>query len=164
MTPAAYTLGEMASDRRWSTGVDSALGGSQDEASFFSAPVSLPASGPRTTTSTSQNTSTSHLVRRPAGRFSIDRNTLITCPLVSSSQSRTPSRAEDHRNAGRQFKPASRTPCDDPVLHTACDLTSGTASIRLAAPSIPHTATCAAPMPNEFFRPPINLVRKNQIN
>ena len=66
--------------------MDSALGGSQDEASFFSAPVSFPDSGPRTTTMTSQNTSTSHLVRRPAGRFSIDRNTLITSPLVPSLQ------------------------------------------------------------------------------
>src|SRR5438874_6076253 len=70
-TTAGYTLGDTKCDRRASTCVDSALGGSHDWASFFSAPVSFPDSGPATTTTTSQNTSTSHLVRRPAGTAAI---------------------------------------------------------------------------------------------
>src|SRR5258708_33533166 len=47
--------------------VDWAGAGSQADALFFSAPVSLPASGPSTATMISQNTRTAHLVRRPAG-------------------------------------------------------------------------------------------------
>src|SRR6185437_3875579 len=70
-TTAGYTLGDTTFDRSASTCVDSALGGSHDWASFFSAPVSFPDSGPATTTTTSQNTSTSHLVRRPAGTAAI---------------------------------------------------------------------------------------------
>src|SRR2546429_2539933 len=72
-TPTAgNTLGDTTFDRSASTCVDSALGGSHDWASFFSAPVSLPDSGAATATTTSQNTSTSHLVQRPAGIPTID--------------------------------------------------------------------------------------------
>src|SRR5512135_1404416 len=75
-TTAGYTLADTKCDRSASTCVDSALGGSHDWASFFSAPVSFPDNGPAITTMTSQNTSTSHLVRRPAGipaiAFSLD--------------------------------------------------------------------------------------------
>src|SRR5271165_975915 len=81
-TTAGYTLGETASDRRLRTCVDSALGGSQDDASFFSAPVSFPDSGPATATRMSQNTSTSHFVRRPAGIFSSAR--IVVIPVPSS--------------------------------------------------------------------------------
>ena len=66
-TTAGYTLGDTNWERRFSTCVDSARGGSQAWASFFSAPVSFPESGPASATRTSQNTSTSHLVLRPAG-------------------------------------------------------------------------------------------------
>src|SRR6266566_4164663 len=71
-TTAGNTLGDTTFDRSASTCVDSALGGSHDWASFFSAPVSLPDNGPASATTTSQNTSTSHLVRRPAGIPTID--------------------------------------------------------------------------------------------
>src|SRR6266705_690599 len=73
-TTAGYTFGDTNWERSFRTSVDSAFGGSHDWASFFSAPVSFPDSGPATTTMTSQNTSTSHFVRRPAG--------LPTSPLV----------------------------------------------------------------------------------
>ena len=49
-------FGDWNRDCRSSTLVDSALAGSQDDESFFSAPVSLPASGPATATTTSQKT------------------------------------------------------------------------------------------------------------
>src|SRR5436190_10392321 len=71
-TTAGKTLGDTTFDRSASACVDSAAGGSHDWASFFSAPVSLPDSGPANATTTSQNTSTSHLVRRPAGIPTID--------------------------------------------------------------------------------------------
>ncbi len=64
--------------------MDSALGGSHDWASFFSAPISFPDSGPATATTTSQNTSTSHLVRRPAGIPVIPRALPMPAPLPSS--------------------------------------------------------------------------------
>src|SRR5215831_14588360 len=70
----------MNCDLRLRTWVDSAFGGSQDEASFFSAPVSFPDSGPATATITSQATSTSHLVRRPAGAYAIARKTAMPDP------------------------------------------------------------------------------------
>src|SRR5215467_523489 len=74
-TTAGYTLGDTTFDRSARTCVDSALGGSHDWASFFSAPFSLPDSGPASATTTSQNTSTIHLVRRPAGTPTIPRIT-----------------------------------------------------------------------------------------
>src|SRR4051794_10208211 len=58
-------LGDWNAVCRSRTFVDSALPGSQFFASFFSALVSLPASGPAAATSTTQKSSTSHLVRRP---------------------------------------------------------------------------------------------------
>src|SRR5215472_3064832 len=61
-TTAGYTFGETNCERKFRTCVDSALGGSQAELSFFSAPISFPDSGPATATTTSQNTSTSHFV------------------------------------------------------------------------------------------------------
>ncbi len=66
-TTAVKMLGDWNRDWTSSTLVDSALAGSQADASFFSAPVSLPASGPVTATMTSQKTRTAHLVRRPPG-------------------------------------------------------------------------------------------------
>src|SRR5215470_14308797 len=60
-------LGDWNRDWMSSILVDSAAAGSQADALFFSAPVSLPASGPSTATMISQNTRTAHLVRRPAG-------------------------------------------------------------------------------------------------
>src|SRR5215470_9795028 len=73
----------MNCDLRLRTWVDSAFDGSQDEASFFSAPVSFPDSGPARATITSQNTSTSHLVRRPAGAYAIARKTAMPDPPVA---------------------------------------------------------------------------------
>ena len=65
---------------RLTTLVDSALAGSHADESFFSAPVSLPASGPATTTMISQKTSTSHLVRRPPGTRRSARALLMKIP------------------------------------------------------------------------------------
>ena len=45
--------------------VDSALAGSQDDASLSSMPVSLPANGPRTATTAIQKTTVIHFVMRP---------------------------------------------------------------------------------------------------
>src|SRR5262245_13616284 len=45
--------------------VDSAPPGSQAELSFFSTPVSLPASGAARASTTTQNPRTTHLVQRP---------------------------------------------------------------------------------------------------
>src|SRR5580704_7433540 len=70
--------GDWNRDCRARTLVDSALAGSQAEESFFSAPVSLPASGPATATTISQKTRTAHLVRRPV------RTPAITCNLPTS--------------------------------------------------------------------------------
>src|SRR4051812_29428591 len=81
-TTAWNVLGDWNAFCAASTLVDSALPGSQDWASFFSTPVSLPASGPSTATTSSQKMSTSHLVLRPT----ITRvATLLTrCPHLHS--------------------------------------------------------------------------------
>src|SRR5579863_5800333 len=52
-------------DCSFSSWVDSADAGRYDDASFFSAPCSLPASEPVAATTTSQNTTTMYLDRRP---------------------------------------------------------------------------------------------------
>src|SRR6266508_5939611 len=52
---------------RSTTWVDSAFFGSQADASFFWALLSLPASGPATATTTSQKAMTPHLDQRPHG-------------------------------------------------------------------------------------------------
>src|SRR6266436_7819015 len=70
-------FGDWKADCSFSTCVDSALAGSQDWASFFSAPVSFPDSGPATAAMISQNTRTAHLVRRPPGKRSRARALLI---------------------------------------------------------------------------------------
>jgi hypothetical protein len=64
--------GEVNEDWMSSTWVDSALPGSQDLASFFSTPVNLPASGPATATTTSQNRMTRYLIRRPVIMLATD--------------------------------------------------------------------------------------------
>src|SRR5829696_9200447 len=70
----------LASSTTW---VDSALLGSQAEASFCWALFSLPASGPATANTTTQNPRTTHLVRRPLGRLTIRRTPLMTPPTVT---------------------------------------------------------------------------------
>src|SRR5215204_7053447 len=66
------------------TWVDSALWGSQAEASFCWALFSFPASGPATANTTIQNPRTTHLVRRPPGRLAIRRTPLISLPAVTA--------------------------------------------------------------------------------
>src|SRR6185437_10519611 len=63
-----------------STLVDSAFAGSQDLAWFFSAPVSLPASGKAATSTTSQNPSTTHLVHFPVGTCAAFRANSMQSP------------------------------------------------------------------------------------
>ena len=74
------TLGDWIFDWRFNTWVDSALAGSQDDASFFSAPVSLPDSGPASATMISQKTTTAHLARRPLARVRMARARLMVNP------------------------------------------------------------------------------------
>src|SRR5947209_6944311 len=80
-------LGDWKRDCTFSTWVDSALGGSQADASFFSAPLSLPASEPSTATMISQKTRTAHLVRRPLEMPTIARVArLMVIPQGSFSE------------------------------------------------------------------------------
>src|SRR6266568_3364024 len=79
-TTAGNTLGDWNCDSRASTLVDSALAGSHACASFFSAPISLPASGPAAARMMIHRTRTAHLVRRPAGMLTIARALLIRNP------------------------------------------------------------------------------------
>src|ERR1700729_2612026 len=74
-------LGDWKAACRFTTCVDSALAGSQAEASFFSAFVSLPASGPAAAMTMTQKTRTSHLVRRPPGTRPRARMVFIGLPL-----------------------------------------------------------------------------------
>ena len=60
---AGMVSGEANAACASSTWVDSALPGSQVFASFFCAPVSLPASGAETATTTSQNSRTTYFIR-----------------------------------------------------------------------------------------------------
>src|SRR5918994_394152 len=71
----------LASSTTW---VDSALLGSQADASFCWALFSFPASGPATANTTIQNPRTTHLVRRPPGRLAIRRTPLISLPAVTA--------------------------------------------------------------------------------
>src|ERR1700689_5196668 len=73
-------FGDWKRDCRSSTLVDSALAGSQDDESFFSAPVSLPDSGPARATTISQNTRTPHLARRPLAKVKMVRARLMVIP------------------------------------------------------------------------------------
>src|SRR5919198_1846844 len=67
---------------RSTTCVDSAFLGSQADASFFCALLSLPASGPAAKATTSQKARTIHLLQRPHGRLAIRcaLSTLYTTP------------------------------------------------------------------------------------
>src|SRR3954452_8761040 len=65
MTTASNVFGDRNAFCSWSAIVDSALPGSHDFASFFSAPDSLPASGPSAATTMTQNNRTRYFVRRP---------------------------------------------------------------------------------------------------
>src|SRR6266571_5559503 len=67
----------LASSTTW---VDSAFFGSQADASFFWALLSLPASGPAAANTTTQKTSTTHLLQRPHGRLAILRGPSMTPP------------------------------------------------------------------------------------
>ena len=58
---------------RSTTRVDSAFLGSEADASFFSTPVSLPASGPATMTTTTHAARTAHFVQRPHGILTMRR-------------------------------------------------------------------------------------------
>jgi hypothetical protein len=73
------SLGEnrLASSTTW---VDSAFLGSQDEASFCWALFSLPASGPATANTATQNPRTTHLPQRPLGIPAILRAQPMTPP------------------------------------------------------------------------------------
>src|SRR4029077_17565206 len=86
-------------DCRASTFVDCACGGSHDCASFFSEPVSLPASKPPTARIRIQKTRTIHLPRRPLGKPTIARALLIFVLLRSAALSplrRTPGTPDRH--------------------------------------------------------------------
>src|SRR5215813_3762595 len=84
MTTAVSVFCDWNDSCRWSACVDSALPGSQDDASLFSTFDSFPASGPARPTTISQNTNTSHLVRCPVSRPAKDRVT-ATSPVFDWS-------------------------------------------------------------------------------
>src|SRR5215469_7538446 len=101
-TTAEYTFGDWNRDCRASTFVDCACAGSHDWASFFSAPVSLPASEPAAAKITIHRTRTTHLPRRPLGKPTIMRALLIPILLRSPVLwSQTRSGPETHRSAAR---------------------------------------------------------------
>src|SRR5580704_17672241 len=79
-------FGDWKRDCTASTLVDSAELGSQDWALFFSAPVSLPASGPRTARMMSQRTSTAHLERRPLATPTSARALVMMGPPERSTE------------------------------------------------------------------------------
>src|ERR1700761_6142100 len=79
-TTAVNTFGDWTFDCRFRTWVDSALAGSQDEESVFSAPVSLPDNGPARATTISQNTTMPHLARRPLANVMMARARLMMIP------------------------------------------------------------------------------------
>src|SRR4029450_12554730 len=101
----------LASSTTW---VDSALLGSHEEASFCWALFSLPASGPATATTTTQNPRTTHLVRRPLGRLTIRRTPLMTPPSRHRPHRGPPSTVPLSRSTyirSRLFRPSdSRRP------------------------------------------------------
>src|SRR5829696_7656371 len=70
-------VNRLASSTTW---VDSALWGSQADASFCWALLSLPASGPATAHPAIQKTSTAHLPQRPAGVLANLRARFMTLP------------------------------------------------------------------------------------
>src|SRR5882757_875276 len=72
MTPNSV-FGDWNAPCRLRAWVDSALPGSHEEASLFSALLSLPASDPAKATTISQNTRTRNLVRRPVSSPAKDR-------------------------------------------------------------------------------------------
>ena len=71
-------MGDWKRDCTSRTLVDSALGGSQDFASFFSAPVSFVDSGNVMTSTATQKPTTTHLVQLPAGISAAFRSQLMT--------------------------------------------------------------------------------------
>src|SRR5215212_8399818 len=81
-------VNRLASSTTW---VDSALLGSQAEASFCWALFSLPARGPATANTAIQKTSTPHLLQRPPGSPAIRRAQPMTPPTPSLSYRRPPS-------------------------------------------------------------------------
>src|SRR5215813_5157849 len=109
-TTAEYTLGDWNRDCMASTFVDCACGGSHDWASFFSAPVSLPASEPATARIRIHRTRTTHLPRRPPGKPTIVRALPIPILLRSAvllalaSNASTPDR---HRAANFEVRLAT---------------------------------------------------------
>src|SRR6185437_12290700 len=62
---AGIVFGDVKLDWTSSTWTDSAPPGSQDLASFFSTPLSLPDSGPARATTASQKTMKTYLIQRP---------------------------------------------------------------------------------------------------
>src|SRR5712691_826770 len=108
-TTAGNTLGDWNCDCRASTLVASALAGSHACASFFSAPISLPASGPATARMTIHRTRTAHLVRRPAGTLTIARALLIEILLGSAARRATAGRGHRARRPVVQTRPRRET-------------------------------------------------------
>src|SRR5215218_7623797 len=89
-------VNRLASSTTW---VDSALLGSQAEASFCWALFSLPASGPASANTAIQKTRTPHLLLRPPGSPANRRAQLMTTP--ESVTSRTADHHRSYRQAGQ---------------------------------------------------------------
>src|SRR6266536_3259034 len=114
MTPG-NTFGDWNFDWKASTFVDSAWAGSHEWASFFSAPVNLPASGAASTTTTIQNAKITHLIFRPAGKLIIARALLIGFPGFGHLRAAARALCQLDRRAGRNssvLRGAASVPAD----------------------------------------------------
>src|SRR4029434_6306261 len=141
------------------TWVDSALFGSQEEASFCWALLSLPARGPASANTTIQKARTAHLLQRPAGKAAIRRALLMTTPSIrpsSHGQSRyiaTLSWSSEFLVTAISRPPDTRWPC----LARWCDTasTSGEGQPRLTdRPGSRDPAPPALPCSRSNHRPP----------
>src|ERR1700753_3337721 len=95
-------LGDWILDCRFSTWVDSALAGSQDDESFFSAPVSLLDNGAARATMISQKTRTPHLARRPLAKVMMARARLIVFPRYINGLAAPSGQTIEHHPLPRQ--------------------------------------------------------------
>src|ERR1700745_630215 len=103
-------FGDWKCDCTASTLVDSAELGSHDWALFFSAPVSLPASGPRTARMMSQRTSTAHLERRPLATPTSARDLVMMGPPERSERVASMADYEPRRRLSQDISRLSPSP------------------------------------------------------
>src|SRR5512135_456903 len=124
--------------------VESALAGSQALASFFSAPISFPASGKATTSTTAQTPTTTHLVQLPAGISAILLSLLIGFPRVppAVSTGHQPGPHQDHPSGSSGTRPRTA------AMHASVDCSMSLALRTDSGPTVSNRhrhlrTTCA---------------------